>query len=243
MEIRSHWQRIFYHPILLVSILAVVLAIPRFIWLLNGKYSYIILLFLLMWIFPFIFLTREGRKSIGIRKPDNLVWVLSGFLLGVVASLLIYIIGVAFFGKSSENWYVTIMNSFNKDNLIESIKPNIGLFLLISFPSMIFSPIGEEFFFRGMIQDSYAAEVGNQKATLIDAAFFGVTHLAHHGLILQDGILRFYPSSILWVLLMVLVSILFSFIRNKSGSIWGAVVCHAGFNLGMMGCIFYLLHE
>ncbi len=243
MELRPHWQRIVYHPILLVSILAVALAIPRFIWLLNGKYNYVILLFVLMWFFPFIFLTREGRKSIGIRKPGNLVWVLNGFMLGILSSFLIYLIGIAFFGRSSENWYVTIMNSFDKDNLIESIKPNIGLFLLVSFPSMLFSPIGEEFFFRGMIQDSFASEVGSQKATLTDAAFFGVTHLAHHGLILLDGRLKFYPSSLLWILLMMIVSILLSLMRKKSGSLWGAVACHAGFNLGMMACIFYLLHE
>jgi membrane protease YdiL (CAAX protease family) len=108
---------------------------------------------------------------------------------------------------------------------------------------MIFSPIGEEFFFRGMIHQAYSAKLGNRKANLIEATFFGVTHLAHHGLVLENKGIRFLPSAFIWISLMIAVSYLFSYFRNKSGSIWGAVATHAGFNLGMMASIIYLLHE
>jgi hypothetical protein len=108
---------------------------------------------------------------------------------------------------------------------------------------MIFSPIGEEFFFRGMSQEAFADKWGSNRATFIEASFFGATHLAHHGLVATAVGWKFVPSGLVWVVLMMAVSYLLAFMRSKSGSIWGAVVCHSGFNLGMMMSIIYLLHE
>lgn len=242
-DIRPVWQRVISDPIILVSVLATALAIPRFIWLLNDQYNLIIGIFLVMWVLPFLFLIKEGRTSIGINKPQHRAWLPIAFVIGAGAAILIHLIGYGWYGTTDQNWYVTIMNSFNKNDLIADVKPNPGIFLLITLPSMIFSPVGEEFFFRGMVHDSFAAEYGQTKATFIDASFFGITHLAHHGLFYSATGLSFHLSGLAWVLLMISVSILFSWMRKKSGSIWGAVVCHAGFNLGMMFSIVYLLHE
>lgn len=242
-HIRPAWQRVVSDPIILVSVLAIALAIPRFIWLLNDRYNLIIGIFLVMWILPFLTLTKEGRTSIGIRRPQHLKWLPIAFFIGIGGAIAIHFIGYGLYGSSDQNWYVTIMNSFNKNDLIADVKPNPGIFLLITFPSMIFSPIGEEFFFRGMIHDSFASEYGQGKASLIDGTFFGITHLAHHGLFYSTSGMSFHLSGIPWALLMLLVSLLLSWMRKKSESIWGAVVCHAGFNLGMMFSIVYLLHE
>jgi hypothetical protein len=46
---------------------------------------------------------------------------------------------------------------------------------------------------------------------------------------------------LIWVLAMFFVSILFFLFRKYSDSLLGAIICHAGFNLGMIYCIFYLL--
>lgn len=243
LEIKPPWRKLVSNPIVLFTFLAFLLAIPRFYWLLNDKYNYIILLFVLMWSFPFLFLSQEGRRSIGLIKPSRYIWLLNGFLIGLMLAVLIYLVGVLLFKHTEENWYVTIMGSFNKGDIIKSIKPNISLFLLVTFPTMIFSPIGEELFFRGMIHEAYASKYGNQKGMLIDASFFGITHMAHHGLLKDENGFRLLPSSLIWVLLMMIVAVLFYFIKRKSGSIWGAVFCHAGFNFGMMGSIIYLLHE
>lgn len=242
-HIRPTWQKVISDPIILVSVLAIALAIPRFIWLLNDRYNLVIAVFLVMWVLPFIFLTRAGRAAMGIKRPQNIGWLVIGLLIGIAGAVIIHFIGNALYGNSDQNWYVTIMNSFNKNDLIADIKPSPVIFLLVALPTMIFSPIGEEFFFRGMIHDSFAAEHGELKASFIDATFFGVTHVAHHGLYYSATGLAFHASSILWVILMMAVSLLLSFMRKKSGSVWGAVVCHAGFNLGMMFSIVYLLHE
>lgn len=243
LEIKPCWCKVIHDPVILTTTLAIVLAVPRFVWILGGQYNLIILVFLIMWILPFVFLTKNGRKAIGICRPTNIQWLFYGFLLGAISSVIIYLIGIILYDRSADNWYVTIMATFDKGNLISQIKPHPGFFLLITFPAMLFSPIGEEFFFRGMLHESYRARLGNVKASVIDAAFFGFTHLAHHGLVYQSSNLKFHPSGIIWILLMMMVSILLSFVRIKNGSIWGAVVCHAGFNLGMMGSIVYLLHD
>ena len=243
LELKQVWKKLFISPVLLVSTLVIALAIPRFYWMINGQYNHVIIVFLIMWILPFVFLTKIGRQSMGIRIPNKPEWLIYGFIFGLVAALLIHYIGKGLYGQSVGNWYISIMNSFNKNNLIEDIKPNPLLFILITFPTMIFSPIGEEFFFRGMVQDSFSTTLGNGRATLIDAGFFGITHLAHHGAALILTSYEFFLSALIWIALMGLVSLLLTSIRTKSGSIWGAVVCHAGFNFGMMGSIVYLLHE
>jgi len=52
---------------------------------------------------------------------------------------------------------------------------------------------------------------------------------------------RSEPKTLNWVLAMFLVSMVFIFFKRNSGSLLGAIICHAAFNLGMIYCIFYLL--
>ena len=48
---------------------------------------------------------------------------------------------------------------------------------------MIFSPIGEELFFRGIVHSSFAKSIGNFKASIIDSVAFALTHISHFGTI------------------------------------------------------------
>lgn len=107
---------------------------------------------------------------------------------------------------------------------------------------MIFSPVGEEIFFRGIVHSSIANSLGDTKASIIDSSAFALTHISHFGLIFMFGEWKFlmFPT-ILWVLSMFLISRLFFYCKKYSGSIAGSIICHAGFNLGMTYSIFYLL--
>ena len=108
---------------------------------------------------------------------------------------------------------------------------------------MIFSPIGEEFLFRGLIHSSFAKSIGNSKASIIDSSAFALTHISHFGLVFINNEWNLFAlPTIIWVLCMFLVSILFYFFRRKSKSILGAIICHSTFNLGMIYCIFYLMN-
>jgi len=107
---------------------------------------------------------------------------------------------------------------------------------------MTFSPIGEEFFFRGIVHGSFAKSIGERKASIVDSAAFAVTHISHFGLVFINSQWDFYIiPAIIWVLSIFFVSVLFFIFKRKTDSIWGAIICHAAFNLGVIYCIFYLL--
>lgn len=105
---------------------------------------------------------------------------------------------------------------------------------------MIFSPIGEEFLYRGVIHGSFVEKSGEFKASIYDSLAFALTHLAHFGIIYDGEAWQFLLApSILWVLSMFLVSQLFFRCKMMSQSIFGAVLSHSGYNLAMMYLIFY----
>ena len=108
--------------------------------------------------------------------------------------------------------------------------------------SMIFSPIGEELFYRGLVHGSLHEKFGSFKASMIDALAFSVTHLAHFGIVYLQSEWHFLlVPSIIWMVLIFLSGLLFTFWRNYCDSLLAAIVCHAGFNIGMVYYIMYLL--
>jgi membrane protease YdiL (CAAX protease family) len=108
---------------------------------------------------------------------------------------------------------------------------------------MTFSPIGEELFFRGIVHSSFAKSFGDKKASIIDSSAFAIIHISHFGLVFINNQwdLLIIPT-VIWVLSMFFISISFYKCREKSGSLFGAMICHSAFNLGMIYCIFYLLN-
>lgn len=192
-------------------------------------------------IIPFIFLGKYGLKKIGITKSAKYKWILVAFISGLLFSLLLFSLGQFLYHDSYENWYNYIGKSYNIPQGINSHDKAI-FFIITSLTGMIFSPIGEEFFFRGIVHTSFASSVGEKHASLIDSSAFALTHVSHFGLVFINGQWKFLIiPTIIWVLCMFFVSILFIRFKRLSGSILGAIICHAAFNLGMTFCIFYLL--
>ena len=113
-------------------------------------------------------------------------------------------------------------------------------FLIYALAGMTFSPIGEELLYRGMIHGSFATRLGEQRASLIDSLAFSLTHLAHFGIVYVAGVWTFlvFPG-FLWVLFYEGISLCFFVCKEKTGSLLGAILCHAGFNLAMTYFIFY----
>src|SRR5258708_7681071 len=162
-----------------------------------------LLQFLVMWALPFALLTRAGRREIGLRKPGNAVaaffW---SALAGAVCALGVFALGLVLFGQSLENWNVTVRDSFRRQELRGSM-PAPLLFAMIALPAMIFSPIGEEILFRGVIQQAFTRRWNVSTATTVNSFSFGLVHLLHHG-ISTDAAgfhLQFFSGSLM-VLLM-----------------------------------------
>jgi membrane protease YdiL (CAAX protease family) len=192
-------------------------------------------------IIPFLFLSSSGRIIIGIKRPKSIKWLVIAGLLGVSASIILYFFGNILYQNSYENWYVYIGESYNIPDSI-SLKDKRILFLIVALSGMLFSPIGEELFFRGIVHSSFRKSLDEWKVIVIDCSFFALIHLAHFGIVYVNNQWHFFLiPSIIWTLSMFLVGFLFYEMRKMSDSIVGSIVCHSGFNLGMIYCIFYWL--
>ena len=244
-ELKSIWLKFFKFDWKFGLFLLLLVCVPRFFLVLQanqtGNYAPIGAIMFISALIPFLFLSKYGRKKVGIRSAKAITQVFLALLYGILASLVLYWIGEVLYANSYENWYLYIGKSYN---IPEAITPSDKqtLFFIMAFTGMIFSPIGEELFFRGIVHASFAKSVGENKASLIDSTAFALTHIAHFGLVFLDQNWRFFfLPTLLWVIAMFLVSILFFTMKQKSDSLIGAVVCHSGFNLGMIYSIFYLL--
>ena len=244
-ELRPFWRNLFSFNWKFGLFLISLVCIPRFILVLNantsGNYGSIGMIMFVSAVAPFIFLTKFGRKEIGLKKPEKYSWLLIAFVLGLVFSLLLYYLCQGLYGNSYENWYTYIGKSYK-------IPPDINLqdkrilFVIMAITGMTFSPVGEELFFRGIVHSSFARSIGESKASLVDGSAFALTHISHFGLVFISNQWSFFPMpALIWVIAMFLVSLLFFVCKKYSRSIAGAIVCHAAFNLGMIYCIFYLL--
>lgn len=198
--------------------------------------------FVMMMILPFIFLTREGRKQIGLRRSNRSWYYLIAILYGVFAACICFLLGIVLFADSPDNWFVTIRNYYLAQVPGYSDMPLSQFFVIVTAPALIFSPLGEEIFFRGFLQDAIETRFSLRSSMVIESALFGFVHLFHHGLVRTNGTISFYPiSSILWVALMFLTAFGFALLRKRSSSIYPSIVAHAAFNLTMNLCIFYFL--
>jgi membrane protease YdiL (CAAX protease family) len=242
--LRAFWQKYFRYNWVFGLVLVLLLGIPRFIIVLNsnitGNYSRIGIIFLFMWFSPVIFLSKSGRRYIGIKKPVNYYWLFYSFIAGAVFCAIMFAIGMVLYKQTYCNWFVYIAKSYSASGIILTGSQRQMYFLIYSLTGMTFSPIGEELFYRGIVHGSFAGRFGEQKASIFDSLAFAITHLAHFGIVYVMGGWHFlFIPALLWVLCMFLTSRIFFLCKEKTGSILGAILSHAGFNLTMMYFIFY----
>lgn len=241
--LRKFWLRFFNYNWKFGLFLILLFGIPRFILVLHanmaGGYGTAFIIFFIMWFAPLIFLTRQGRRNIGIKRPEKYIQLFYSFLIGVASCTLIFMLFQMLYGNTLNNAFVYISQTgVSPENISSSDR--LIYFIIGVIPSMLFSPIGEEFLYRGVIHGSFVSKFGETKASVFDSLAFALTHLAHFGIIYTAGIWEFLPlPSVLWVISMFFVSQLFFRCKMMSRSIFGAVLSHAGYNFAMMYFIFY----
>lgn len=244
-ELRPFWNRLFSFDWKFGLFLILLVCIPRFILVLNANatqnYGYIALIMVISAIVPFIFLNKKGIKKIGITRPVLYKWLLPAFISGLLLSILFFLLGQVLYGNSLENWYFYIGKSYNIPQGMNQHDKAI-LFIITAITGMIFSPVGEELFFRGIVHTSFANSLGDKKASVIDSFAFALTHISHFGLVFINNQWEFLLiPALIWIAGMFSVSMVFIASKRRSGSISGAIISHAAFNLGMIFCIFYLM--
>ena len=186
---------------------------------------------------PWLVLGREGRRRIGLKKPRHAAWLPLALLLGALAASACYLLGVTLYGASADNWFVSVARNYQ-------LQPSAGwsllrLHLTFTIVACLFSPIGEEIFFRGFLQKVLEDRYGRIRATGMEASLFALVHLCHHGILLGAAGFQLLPvSGALWVGQMFLLALLFAWLRRGSDSIVAAILAHAAFNAAMNGWIF-----
>jgi len=120
--------------------------------------------------------------------------------------------------------------------------PFVTVFFITTMPSMIFSPIGEELFFRGMIHETARKNTNEKAAIVTNSLAFALVHIMHYGFVIDGSNVSYlFGAGSVWILLMFALSILFTICRKKSGSIFPAMVAHSSFNLVMCLTTFFIL--
>jgi uncharacterized protein len=244
--LRPLWQKVFRYNWVFGLVLILLLGIPRFIIVLQanvtGSYGLVPFLFIFMLFSPFIFLTKNGRKSIGIKRPANYYWLFYSFLLGILICIITYTVAILLFEHTISNWFVYISKSYTASGLVVNDSNRLIYFFIYSLTGITFSSIGEELFYRGLVHGSFVGRFGEQKASTADSSAFALTHLAHFGIVYYSGSWHFlFIPAIIWVTFMFITSRIFFVCKQKTGSLLGAIFSHAAFNLTMMYLIFYYI--
>lgn len=237
---RRLWDRLFPNKWVLGIFLVLLFGIPRFILVLNsyetGQSQWVSIVFTIMWFTPLLFLTKAGRREMGIRRSTHPWWLVWGFLMGCGMCLLLFACTRLLFGLEISNPFVYIASLTGTDN-----GPGV-YFLIYLIIVMTFSPIGEELFYRGVVHQAFTGRFGDRGASAIDSAAFAVTHLAHFGIVYVFCGWKLLPvPALLWVTSMFFTCLVLNRVRQESGSILGAILTHAGFNFAMGFLIFYAL--
>lgn len=197
--------------------------------------------FFIMAVSPWILLGPEGRRQIGLKRPIRFPDFGTAFLLGSLAAATCFALGVALFDHSRDNWFLTIADNYRKTVRTAGFS-TLQLHLIFTTPALIFSPFGEEIFFRGVFQRGLEERFDRKTSTFIECAVFGIVHLCHHGILATTTGLTVLPlSGGIWMVLMFGTGYLFAVIRKRSDSLWPAILSHMAFNLTMNGIIFSVL--
>ncbi|MEO8017233.1 MAG: CPBP family intramembrane glutamic endopeptidase [Pseudomonadota bacterium] len=197
--------------------------------------------FVLMALLPFALLDSAGRRDMGLKLPAQPRIYLVAVLAGAAAALVCFALGYGLYGPGADNWFVSIASSYRRtmDTTGWSV---MRLHLVFTVPAVIFSPIGEEIFFRGYLQQALEQRFSPRVATLAECAAFGAVHLCHHGLLLTAAGVSIRPvSGVIWMALMFCTALVFARLRSASGSLLPAMLAHALFNLCMNATIFIFL--
>jgi uncharacterized protein len=114
--LRPFWSRIYPGAWLYGVVLFVIVAALRIYATFGPAKARPLFLFqfLLMWLLPFILLTRLGRQEIGICKVSRPAWLVWGSLLGALAAAGAVAVGFALYGYGSDNWMITLRNTYRE---------------------------------------------------------------------------------------------------------------------------------
>jgi uncharacterized protein len=193
-----------------------------------------------MSLLPWLILSPHGRYQIGLKLPERGGHMLIALSVGAGAAVICFLLGTLLYGNTSEHWFVSVARLYGEPPVPAASL--LRLHVTFTIAACLFSPIGEEIFFRGFLQKVLEQRMSSSGATHMQSALFALVHLCHHGIIATAAGLALLPvSAALWVMLMFATSWAFSWLRQSSDSLLPAIAAHAAFNATMNSFIFAFL--
>ena len=229
--LRPFWRSVFRNSLLLNLVLFSVFAALRIYGLFGPVPAPFPLMAssLLMCLGPVVFLSRTGRDAIGLKTGWDLGGLFFGTLLGLVTGVLTFAAAFPF-----------LVITFLPVILAISVGPPLALdFIGFTALLAVSTAVGQELFFRGMVYASLRQVSGSRLAAgLGNALAFAAIHVPNHGFLRHDP--SWFPLTIIWVVIMFGLSFLFTWCRERTGSIWPAVLSHTTYNFTMSFLILLL---
>ena len=206
----------------------------------SQSYALVSVFFVVMALTPLILLGRAGRAWIGMWGSPRPLRLLVALCAGAACCGLMVLSAEGLFGAGDDNAFHYIAGTYAGLPSPMDDQTRLILFLVFALIGMTFSPIGEELFYRGLIHECFSGRLGQGRAAIVDASAFAVVHLAHFGLVWRAAGWTLLPGpAVWWVCGLFVTGLVFFQSRRAGGSLLGAILAHAGFNLAMTGWIFY----
>lgn len=151
---------------------------------------------------------RRPMRDVGIAAAGTPIAFILASGFGMVVLMV-----MALMGQTPPDSGHTILEEMTHPETATSTK------IVLTLAAVVIAPITEEFFFRGLLQTALQSVIGYDKrwlSILPVAVFFGVIHL----------------GAVPWAMVpvLVLLGVVFGWVYERTGSLWCAVLVHAGFN-------------
>lgn len=242
LELKSFWGKLNISPLTLSLILFLVLTGLKAYGFLGGELHQatpVLVSYLLMWVAPLLILTPLGREQIGFGQTASFAWILIAVGAGAALAAIFHQAGLLLYGKSEQHWFSSVAYTLQSDDRITLFSQKTA-FYIFSVPAVLASPVGEELFFRGLIERAGRDRFDRIKAAIIAAGLFAAAQIFIHGIYRAgSGLELMTASGSIWIFLMFTAGLFFSYLRYKSGSIWPPILCHATFNFTVTYFVFY----
>jgi membrane protease YdiL (CAAX protease family) len=112
----------------------------------------------------------------GIKTPAKLIWLIYPLIIGGLGCFIMFKVAHYLYGDTISNWFVYISASYKSLPADLSPQDRLVYFTIYAVISMIFSPIGEELFYRGVVHHCFSTTWNHRTASIIDSAAFSITH-------------------------------------------------------------------
>jgi len=188
--------------------------------------------------YPIISLAFTNRlewEKLGIRKINKWTPIFTGVFISCIIVTLSYIICSSLIGNTTSNYFYVVSLKDIKLFNIKSVNQWSSI-LLSGFIFCTMSPLTEEIYFRGFLLENLNKRFSFRISNIIQGLCFGLIHIAYCWLVIFD-------IKIIWSVVpsIMLIGIVYGWVRMQSNSIFAAIITHSLSNLFLFIIMYWII--